>query len=45
MSNINIIPHPRGYYELWINGHHAGNFDSPEEAKAELKKLQLGEED
>jgi len=31
-----IIPNKRGYYELWINGEHEGNYDSPEEAKADM---------
>lgn len=26
----------RGYVELWIDGEFAGNFDSKEEAKAEV---------
>jgi len=26
----------RGYFELWIDGEFAGNYDSREEAKAEV---------
>lgn len=31
-----IIPNRRGYYELWIEGLHIGNYDTPEEAKGDL---------
>ncbi len=35
MPNYTIVP-KRGYYELWIGGKFAGNFDSREEAMAEV---------
>lgn len=35
--SYDIIPNPRGYYELWVDGKFIGNFDSPEEARAELE--------
>ncbi|GAB6172031.1 hypothetical protein JCM15765_15090 [Paradesulfitobacterium aromaticivorans] len=31
-----IVPNPRGYYELWVDGKFIGNFDSPEEAREEV---------
>ncbi|MHB1651640.1 MAG: hypothetical protein ACYCVD_04075 [Desulfitobacteriaceae bacterium] len=31
-----IIPNRRGYYELWVDGRHVGNFDTREEAKVDL---------
>lgn len=35
MPNYTIIP-KRGYVELWVDGEFMGNFDSREEAEAEL---------
>ncbi|EGW40685.1 hypothetical protein DOT_1308 [Desulfosporosinus sp. OT] len=35
MSNY-IIVQKRGYVELWIDGKFAGNFDTQEEAQAEV---------
>ncbi|EHL08786.1 hypothetical protein HMPREF0322_00428 [Desulfitobacterium hafniense DP7] len=34
-----IVPNPRGYYELWVEGEFEGNLDSPAEAREELKTL------
>lgn len=41
VSNVKIIPNRRGYYELWIDGQHVGNYDTPEEAKTEIPELKL----
>jgi len=35
MPTYTIVP-KRSYYELWIDGKFAGNFDSWEEARAEV---------
>lgn len=40
-----IIPNPRGYVELWVDGKFAGNYDTQEEAKAEMTETPKREED
>ena len=37
MRDVKIIPNQRGYYELWIDDRHVGNYDTPEEAKADAE--------
>lgn len=31
-----IIPSGRGYYELWVDDRHVGNYDTRKEAKEDL---------
>lgn len=38
MKSVKIIPNKHGYYELWIDGEHVGNYDSPEDARADINE-------
>jgi hypothetical protein len=39
MKDIQIMP-GKGCYELWVDGKFEGNFDSPQEIREELEKLE-----